>query len=234
MNDLARMLGEDLGDCTSCLLGDDVAPAQVEADAQNREVLKRRARAQRRIERVLRQNPVLADELGKFSIGGAFGALGKGLTAPLRVVGKVATGDFKGALKAAADPLGVSKLVRKGKHTIADVKGAIKSPLSAAAKLGAGASLAGQLGAKAGLPLGFPGTMPEIKIRCIPCDSNAAVSGDIAKKVVPEMKRIQTILDKMDLQRKATSEHNKRKKQNAWRKEVIRLLKQIQEKRCHA
>jgi hypothetical protein len=74
--------------------------------------------------------------------------------------------------------------------------------------------------------------MPEIKIKCIPCDGNIAVATDIAKKVVPEMQQVRRLLDQMELSRKATSEHNKKKQQHAWRKDVIRLLKQIQEKRC--
>ena len=96
-DDLTAMLGEDLGDFLDDL-GDDVAPAQIEADAQNKAIILRRRK--RALARHIRNNP---DELGKFTIGGAFKSLGKGITAPMRIVGKVATGDFKGALKAAAD-----------------------------------------------------------------------------------------------------------------------------------
>lgn len=240
MTDLSCMLGE-LGDCLDDL-ADDVAPAQVEADAQNRAV--RLARRKRALARHIRRHPDdfsrasaggLA-ELGKFSIGGAFGSLAKGITAPLRIVGKVATGDFKGALRAAGDPLGIAALARKGKHTVADVKGAISRPgtaaLSLANKLGAGGALRTAAGLGGAASMLARGGMPEIKIKCIPCDGNTAVATDIAKKVVPEMQQVRKLLDDMELSRKATSEHNKKKQQKAWRKEVIRLLKAIQEKRC--
>jgi hypothetical protein len=232
MSDLSEMLGE-LGDCLDGCLGDDVAPAQIEADEQNAKILRERrnkARAllhakRREMQRAARAGN--SQELGKFSIGGAFGALGKGLTAPLRIVGKVATGDFKGALKAAGDPMGIAALARKGKHTVADVKGAIRAPGAAAARMLGSASAAAKLAGATGL-----GGGSTIKIKCIPCDVNTAVSTDIAKKVVPEMQQVRKLLDKMELSRKATSEHNKKKRNKAWRKEVIKLLKRIQEKRC--
>lgn len=226
MSELGCMLGE-LGDCLDDL-ADDVAPAQMEADAQNRAILLQRRK--RALARHIRNNP---EELGKFSIGGAFGALGKGLTAPLRIVGKVATGDFKGALKSAVDPMGLSKLARKGRHTIADVKGAIRAPgaaLNLASKLGGGIGLRTSAGLGGAANLLARAAVPAVKIKCTPC--NTAVASDIAKKVVPEMQKVRKILDKMELSRKATSEHNKKKKQKAWRLEVIRLLKAVQEKRC--
>jgi hypothetical protein len=222
-----------LGDCLDCALGDDVAPAQVEADQQNLAVLRKRAELQRRAElrrrklalaRHIRNNP---DELGKFTIGGAFKSLGKGLTAPIRVVGKVATGDFKGALKAAADPMGLSTLARKAKHTVADVRGAVNAPAKFAAKASA------QLGLPKFTAAGFKlPTPPTIKAHCTPCNPDEALSRDITKRVVPEMQRINVLLGKMDLQHKATAEHKRKKADKAWRKEVLVLLKRIQQKRC--
>lgn len=219
MTDLAAMLGETAG-CLEDYLGDDAAPSQMEADAQNRAILRRR----KHIERVLRKNPELAEELGKFTIGGAFKSLGKGITAPMRIVGKVATGDFKGALSAAADPLGMRKLLRKGTHTVQDVQRVLGAPQKALAS--AGARLAGSVG----LP-SFPRfPAPAIQMKCTPCST--AVPDAIVKKVVPEMQRVQKILNTMELSRKATSEHKKKKQQDKWRKEVITLLKRIQQKRC--
>jgi NADH:ubiquinone oxidoreductase subunit E len=67
-------------------------------------------------------------------------------------------------------------------------------------------------------------------MKCTPCST--AVPDAIVKKVVPEMQRVQKILNTMELSRKATSEHKKKKQQDKWRKEVITLLKRIQQKRC--
>ena len=217
MSDLEDVLGDFLDD-----LGDDVAPAQIEADAQNRAIiLKRRKRA---LARHIRNNPELA-----FSFGKAFKSIGKGFTAPLRIVGKVATGDFKGALKTAVDPMGFSKLAKKGGKVAAKVQGTINRTVSLP-KVAAKAQLSfPRISAGLKLPA-LPRTQPIVKMQCKPCD--AAISGEIAKKVVPEMQRINVLLGKMELSRKATSEHNKKKRGKAWRKEVLRLLKQIQEKRC--
>jgi hypothetical protein len=221
MTDLAAMLGE-IDDCLEDYLGDDAAPSQLEADAQNRKILRRR----KKLEKLLRKNPELAEELGKFTIGGAFKSLGKGITAPMRIVGKVATGDFKGALSAAADPLGMRKLLRKGTHTVQDVQRVLGAPQKALAS--AGARLAGN----AGLGLGFrlPMPTPSLQMKCTPCST--AVPDAIVKKVVPEMQRVQKLLNTMELSRKATSEHKRKRQQEKWRKEVITLLKRIQEKRC--
>jgi hypothetical protein len=223
MSELTAMLGE-LDDCLSDYLGDDAAPSQMEADAQNRAVLRRR----KKLARLLRKNPELAEELGKFTIGGAFKSLGKGLTAPLRVVGKVATGDFKGALSAAADPMGLRKLVRKGSHTVQDVQRVLRAPGKAVAS--AGARLAGSAGLSLpGLPR-FPSALPQLKMQCTPCGT--AVQDAVVKRVVPEMQKVQKLLDNMELSRKATSEHKRKRTQKKWRAEVITLLKRIQEKRC--
>jgi hypothetical protein len=229
MTDLADILGEDLSDCLDDL-GDDVAPAQVEADAQNRAILL--ARRKKALARHIRNNP---HELGKFTIGGAFKSIGKSITAPVRVIGKVATGDFKGALKTAADPMGLRQLLgKKANKTISQVQGTVGKVLG---------SPQIALKAAAAAPFNFniprikfqpqkPKAKPAVKMKCEPCNVDKALSADIAKKVVPEMQRINTLLGKMELSRKATSEHNKKKTQKAWRKEVVRLLKQIQEKRC--
>jgi hypothetical protein len=218
-DDLTAMLGEDLGDFLDDL-GDDVAPAQIEADAQNKAIILRRRK--RALARHIRNNP---DELGKFTIGGAFKSLGKGITAPMRIVGKVATGDFKGALKAAADPMGLKTLLRKGKNTVKDVRGAIHAPQKLVARAGA------QLGFPA-FPAGLKHPAPTIKAHCSPCKPDLALSKDLTTRVVPEMKRIQTLLGKMELNHKATAEHKRKKQDKAWRKEVLVLLKRIQQKRC--
>lgn len=220
-DELAAMLGESAG-CLEDYLGDDAAPSQMEADAQNLAILRHR----KRIERVLRKNPELAEELGKFTIGGAFKSLGKGITAPMRIVGKVATGDFKGALNAAADPMGLRKLLRKGTNTAKDVQRVLGAPQRALAS--AGARLTGSVGLPS-FPR-FPAPAKPIQLKCTPCST--AVPDAIVKKVVPEMQRVQKILNTMELSRKATSEHKKKKQQDKWRKEVITLLKRIQQKRC--
>jgi hypothetical protein len=218
MDELSAMLGE-MDDCLSCL-SDDMSPVQLEADRQNRAILRRRAK----LHRLLVKNPELAEELGKFTIGGAFKSLGKGLTAPIRIAGKVATGDFKGALKSAVDPLGLRTLVRKGTHTVQDVQKALKAPASIAGKL------AGGLSAQAGLRTTPYLAAPALQMKCTPC--NTEVTATLTKKIVPEMQKVQKILNTMELSRKATSEHKRKQQQRKWRKQVLVLLKRIQEKRC--
>ncbi len=225
MSDLASILGEDLGDCLD-FLGDDVAPTESEAVAQNRRII-----ARRRLKRLValqKRNP------NDPELGNVFKTLGKIVTAPVRMTGQLLTGNVKGALKTAIDPGGfkkAKKVVAAVTHPAATVKKAVSGALHTAEHAAVHAAAPA---ISAAAHIGAAATMPEIKIRCIPCDSNTAVASDVAKKVVPEMARIQKLLGKMDTQTQVTSEHNRLKKQAKWRKQVLRLLKTIQEKRCHA
>lgn len=212
MDELSEILGDDLlDDALECCLGDDAAPVQAEADEQNRKVL-----ARRKLARLQRVNP----ELGKISFGRVLKA---GLTggvselARTRVGRAIATG-------------GVSEIARaaKGKKKPA-VKAAVKASGSSKAGISGALRAAAGLGARVQAPV-----MPEIKIRCIPCQGDEATAAGVAKKIGPEMARIHKLLANMALKSKATSEHKKRKRQRAWRKEVVSLLKQVREKRCHA
>lgn len=216
MSELSEILGDDLlDDALECCLGDDAAPTESEALAQNRKVV-----ARRRLAEMARVNP----ELGKISLGRVLKA---GLTggvselARTRVGRAIATG-------------GVSEIARAAKG-----KGKAKATVSGGAKASVSANAGGSVGGalKAALGLGAAAahpTGPEIKIRCIPCQGDAATAAGVAKKIVPEMARIRKLLDKMALQAKATSEHKARVRQRKWRKQVIGLLAQVREKRCHA
>lgn len=229
MDELSAILGEDLlGDAIECCLGDDAAPTLSEAQAQTRAVLAKQkrlaAQAYKRKRanwrKLVRYNP----ELGKISFGRVLKA---GLTGGVSELAKTRVG------RAIATG-GVSEAVRAGKKLIGG-KPAVKVAAKASGALKAGASIGGALKAAAGLGARVAGpSLPEIKIRCIPCSGDAATAADVARKIQPEMARVRKLLDKMALQAKATSEHNNRKRQRKWRKQVIGLLTQVREKRCHA
>ncbi len=201
MDELQQILGES--DLLECCLGDDVAPTQQEADAQNHKViLKRRLRA------LKRENP----ELGKISLGRVLKAGVTGGVSELartRVGKAIATGGMSE----------VARAVKKGKK-------AVQVAEHAAGKLlgGTKAAAEGALHAAASLPA--------IHINVTPCKPADTVASDVAKKVGPEMQRIHKLLAHMDVQNKATSEHNRIKRRNKFLKQVIKLLKQVQEKRC--
>lgn len=224
MDELSSILGDDLlGDAIECCLGDDAAPTLSEAQAQTRAVLARQkllaAQAYKRKKanwrKLVRYNP----ELGKISFGRVLKA---GLTGGVSELAKTRVG------RAIATG-GVSEAVRAGKKLVGGKKPAVKA--SAAGSIGGALKAAAGLGARVSAP---QVSMPEIKIRCVPCSGDAATAASVAKKIVPEMARVRKLLDRMALQSKATSEHNARKRQKKWRKEVIGLLKQVREKRCHA
>lgn len=216
MDELSEILGDDLlDDALECCLGDDAAPVQAEADEQNRKVL-----ARRKLARLQRVNP----ELGKISFGRVLKA---GLTggvselARTRVGRAIATGGVS-EIARAAKRAGKGKAKGKARASV-KASGSAKADISGALRAAAG------LGARVQAPV-----MPEIKIRCIPCQGDEATAAGVAKKIGPEMARIHKLLANMALKSKATSEHKKRKRQRAWRKEVVSLLKQVREKRCHA
>jgi len=240
MDELGEILGADPLDAAleCCCLGelaDDAAPTQSEADAQNRKILakvreqwlaqKRYARRHRGYKPRLQLHGLPESaELGKISLGRALVA---GITGGASEV-------VRGGIKVG------KALAGKGKG-----KGGLKAGASAALDVAGGLlggdaesaceKLAALKAAKQRkLVLQLAPLLPHIKIHAMPCGGSQHVAGQVALKIAPEMKRIRLLLDKMALQHKATSEHNARKRQNKWRKEVIGLLGQVREKRCHA
>jgi hypothetical protein len=219
MGDLDAMLGEDWLECCLGELADDQSPTQSEADAQNRKVMRARHRKQNvmRGHSRGRQNP----ELGKIDLGRAFTAMATGGVSEI----------VRGGSKALSKGKKVLDTVEEGAKVASDISSLFggAGAAEACAKIAAEEKAKHSKAAKQIAQL-----LPAIKIRCIPCGGSQAVAGDVAKKIIPEMTRVRKLLDMMALQAKATSEHNAIKKQNAWRKQAIGLLKQVQEKRCNA
>lgn len=190
-------------------------------------------RKARKISKLTRELVVAASLDGVDELGFNFlKAIGKTITAPVRIVGKVATGDFKGALRTAVDPAGFSDKNKRAKKVVGAIAGAaskvIKPPsVSARASVG----LQGRATSPRPAPRPAP-RPPEVQIRAQPCDHSAAdrVASQVAAKVGPEVTRINQILTSMELTNKATSEHNAIKKRNAWRKQVLRELQRLQTK----
>jgi len=189
---------------------------------------------QRKISKLTRELVVAASLDGVDELGFNFlKAIGKTITAPVRIVGKVATGDFKGALRTAVDPAGFSDKNKRAKKVVGAIAGAaskVIKPPSVSARVSMGAQ--GRGGAVA-RPAQRPAPRaPEVQIRAQPCDHSAAdrVASQVAAKVGPEVTRINKILTSMELTSKATSEHNAIKRRNAWRKQVLRELQKLQAK----
>lgn len=130
---------------------------------------------------------------------------------------------------------GASKLLKGGKKAVGKVTA--KVPTIAKAALTGAVKGAVSAKASAGPPI-TSAALPEIRIRVMPCDSpcgggggSSSVAQDVARKISPEMAHIKTVLDKMQLQNKVTSEHNAIKRRNKFQKQVLKRLADISVRR---
>ena len=175
-----------------------------------------------------RKNP----ELGKINLGRLVKGVATGGISEIarsRLGKAVLTGGVSEVAR------GAGKLLKGGKKAVAKVTA--KAPTIAKAALSG--AVKGAIGAKAsaGPPI-TSAALPEIRIRVMPCDGaciggggGSSVAQDIARKISPEMARIKTVLDKMQLQNKVTSEHNAIKKRNKFQKQVLKRLADISVRR---
>ncbi len=131
---------------------------------------------------------------------------------------------------------GMSEVARAGKKLLkgkgkVSAKGSVSAKASGKAKSKSPATKNGSsdaLLARSKAPSGgkaFPAALPPIHIHISP------VSTQVAAKLSPEMAKISGLLQRMQLQTQATSEHNKLHKQAKFRKGVLKALKHLEQKR---